>query len=687
MKSKDIIFALLKKELLDIFRDRKAVIMMLAVPFLLYPLIFIGVLSVMSSVQAKMGEKHYKAIIDAYDNGALEKKLREYMTDADKDTGIVDKVARADYPDPIKAIKDEIIDVYVTTEKTEDGRILYTVNYISSVTDSEFASRIIERAINDVKKDKTKKNLETIGYNADLMLNPIMSAMKDSATREQSTGRFLGMILPILFIISLLMGTVYPAIDVTAGEKERGTLETLLTLPVKNEQIIFSKFIAVATVGLISAGLNFFSIAGICIYVYRLTSKLDTNISLNVIDFIPAVLLSAVVVMVFSLFLSSVIMCVTSLTRSFKEANNFIAPLTVIIMLTGYIAFIPNIELTGRIALVPVANVILVIKNLFVFNYDANMFGLVIVSNLIYTIFALLLLGKIYSSENLLFDDGKSGIQIFERRSNIKKGGVPTSGDAWFILAVVVVHVLYVGSIAQLKYGKRGVLVVQAIILFVPIIFAIYTKRDLRKTFALRRTGLVSYLAGIMCMSGAILLGMILTQISSWLFPTEANQVTNALYSSLIGDNFWETLFLTAIIPCICEELMFRGFVFSGFLSSYKMRYAIILVAVSFGVYHMSIVRLATTIFLGAVLTLTVQYTKSIYPAMLMHFFNNALAAANMYHKEVLERIFPIAYGESSPVGVFAFILLGNLLFYSGIAILSKVNETNKREEKREKAR
>ncbi|MBQ1326784.1 MAG: CPBP family intramembrane metalloprotease [Eubacterium sp.] len=668
-----IIHTLLKKEILDVLRDKKAVIMMLGVPLLLYPLIFFGVVGVMSSVQKKMDQRHYKAIIDANDNGALLKILKKYATDGDQSTGIIDAVSRADYPDPIKALSEEEIDVYVITEKN-DTKDTYRIFYLSSKTNSDFAKSIVEMAAKELKLDITRERLEEVGLNSDIILEPIEIKSTDTSSKEQSIGKFLGMFLPILLVISLLLGTVYPAIDVTAGEKERGTLETLLTLPVTNAEIIISKFLTVATIGLISAGLNIVSIISIGIYIYRVMVSLNARLRLNMGHFNPAVLLTIMVIIVFSLFISAIVMCVTSFAKSFKEANNYITPLTIVVMLTGYVGFIPNMELTPKAALIPVANVILVIKNLFMFKYDFKIIAIVILSTFIYTVIAVFFLCRMYSSERLLFDEGRYGVQIFEKRKNMVKGGVPTSGDAWFVMAVVLVHVLYVGSLAQLKYGRFGVYIIQAIILVVPLVFAFYTKKDFKRSFSIKKTGLLSYLAGIVLMIGTILVGMIITEFMTLLFPDEASNVANALYVSLVGDNFWETLILTAVLPCVAEEMLFRGFLLSGFRSRFRAVYAILIVSVSFGLYHMSVVRFFTTALMGAALCSAVYYTQSIFPAMLMHFINNAIATANMYHPDVIERIFPIAYGDIQIIGLLIVVFIGILLIYAGLAILNRIH-------------
>lgn len=668
-----IIHTLLKKEILDVLRDKKAVIMMLGVPLLLYPLIFFGVIGVMSSVQSKMNSRHYKAIIDANDDGALVKMLKKYADDGDQETGIIEPVSRADYPDPIKALSEEEIDVYVITEK-DDTKNTYRIFYLSSITNSDYAKNIVEKAVKEIKLNITKERLEEVGMNSDIILEPIGVKFTDTSSKEQNIGKFLGMFLPILLVISLLMGTVYPAIDVTAGEKERGTLETLLTLPVTNAEIIISKFLTVAVIGLISAALNIASISSIGIYIYRVTVSLNERLRLNMGHFNPAVILTALVIIVFSLFISAIVMCVTSFAKSFKEANNYITPLTIVVMLTGYVGFIPNMELTPKAAIIPVANVILVIKNIFMFNYDFKILAIVIISTFIYTVIAVFFLCRMYSSERLLFDEGRFSLQIFEKRKNMVPGGVPTSGDSWFVLAVVLVHVLYVGSLAQLKYGRAGVYIIQSIILFVPLIFAIYTKRDFKKTFSIRKAGVVSYLAAIVLMTGTILVGMIITEFMTVVFPDEATNVANALYVSLVGDDFWETLVLTAVIPCIAEEMLFRGFLLSGFRSRFRAVYAILIVSAIFGLYHMSVVRFFTTALMGAALCSVVYYTGSIFPAVLMHFYNNAIAAANMYHPDMLERIFPIAYGDIQIIGLLIVVFIGILLIYAGIAILNRIH-------------
>jgi len=167
----------------------------------------------------------------------------------------------------------------------------------------------------------------------------------------------------------------------------------------------------------------------------------------------------------FSLFISAVTMCVTSFAKSYKEANNYITPLMLVVMITGYIGFIPNVELTRTMAMIPVANICLLIKNMLVFKIDYAAIALVLLSNVAYVVLAVLFLSRIYDSESILFGDGKNGLQLFEKRSNLQKGGVPTVSDVWFVVALTIVLVLYAGSMLQLRFGLAGVFGTQLILL------------------------------------------------------------------------------------------------------------------------------------------------------------------------------------------------------------------------------
>lgn len=708
---------LLKKELLDVFRDKKAIIMMVLVPILLYPLIFFGSMAVMTMIQSNMEEGEYKVAIVASDDGALKSAVEKHNENAkveaqekaetestDQGNSSDDSVSQGnsastsakgiatdvltlvDAPsgDYQEALQNEELDAYVTSSKDSSGKTVYEVYYVSSITNSSYAAGIVRDVVDELSREESKEKIQAAGLDADVIMNPVVCESEDLASSEQSAGSILGMILPFLLVLSLLMGTMYPAIDVTAGEKERGTLETLLTLPVSNREIIFSKFFTVAIIGIISALLNIVSIAFMGTYMIRLMGDAmeSMGISFAGIDigkFIPAIIFTVLAILAFSLFISAVTMCITSLAKSYKEANNYITPLMLVVMLTGYIGFIPNIELTHTMALVPVANICLMIKNLLLFKVEYKLVAVVLVSNVLYAIVAVLILSRIYDSENVLFDEGKFSLKLFERRSNMKKGGVPTTGDAWFMVVFVMFAYLYLGSVLEMKYGFGGIFGIQMIIFVLPLLYVLYTKRSILQTYSFRKTKFMNFVAALFMGCGAMLIGIILTSFVSMLFPTEAEMVSSGLMNELMSDNELLTFAVVALTPAVCEEMLFRGFLFSAFRGRYKIVVSVLLTAVIFGVYHMSIVRFFTTALLGAALAVIVYYSDSIFPAMMMHAINNGIAVLQMYHPDTMENIFPLfAVEEPGIMESIVVSTMGILLLAAGVAmfkILQKKKE------------
>ena len=690
-----LVKALIRKEFLDVIRDKKAVIMMLIIPLVLYPLIFFGTMAVMTAVQSGMEHHEYKVVVepvqpdDAYKailSAIDEHNNPEKSDESEEDSKVTDQIKAIrrseewNYDKACEALQNEEIDAYVRiSSQDKDAKTVYQIVYVSSITNSSYAADILKSILVKMNRAESERIIKEMGQLPDYVLNPITIKNQDIASREQTTGNLLGMVVPMLLIISLLMGTMYPAIDTTAGEKERGTLETLLTLPVTNREIIFSKFITVATIGIVSALLNLASMGMIGFYMVKLVGNMGiSDVKINLGSFIPAIIVTVLAVLVFSLFISAITMCITAFAKSYKEANNYITPMTLVVMLTGYIAFIPNIELDRNMAIVPVANICLLIKNILSFKYDISIIAIVLLSNIVYAIIAILFLSRIYDSEGILFDEGRSGMQIFEKRSNMKKGGVPTTGDAWFVICVVLIAVLYLGSLMQLKYGMGGVFGTQLLILILPLAVALYTKRSIKETYGIRKTSPINFIAGLILIVGALLIGIVITMITSYLFPNDAESVGGGVGSLIEGQGLPVTLLVVALAPAVCEEMLFRGFILSAFRSRYKTVTSIIMVSVIFGVYHLSIVRFFTTAFLGAALAVAAYYSKSIFPGMLMHFLNNSLSVIEMYYPEQFSRMFPLVTDDSpSMLGICVILVIGIIIVATGMTILRIKNKGN----------
>lgn len=621
---------LYKKEILDVIRDKKTILTMVVLPVLLYPLLFLVIMQVMTMV---MDEQEASTYYIAYDNVSEEHKqaLNDWIAgDEDELEYILEEKKSSN---PKEDLKNEEIDAYITVEETE-SQVSYEIHYMYATTNSNTAAGMLEEEIESLSTKVAEDNARAEGMDVDKVLYPIVATMDDQSSNESSVGSMLGGIIPFLLITSIVMGCIYPAIDATAGEKERGTLETLLTLPVGNMELIASKFLSVATIAVVSVMMNVLSMGIVVVYLYStMTSLSDGANEMELVTFIPAILITVVCVVAFSLFISAITMIVCAFAKSFKEANNYVTPISLVVMLTGYVGIIPTIELNATTALVPVVNICLLIKNLLVFKYDFTLIVLVLLSNIIYAFISVWVLSKIYNSESILFGESLSGIQLFEKRSNIKKGSLPSVQESLLIMVVALLLMVYVGGIVSTSASLSvGLVVQQAFIGVLPVLAAIYIKADMKRTFALKLSMGKNFVGAILLGVGGISLNLVTSSLLSAAFPSDSEGLNEQYMALLDGVPFVLGLLLMALLPAVCEELMYRGYMLTAFKNRMSLSKAIVIVSLLFGVSHMSMIKILPTAILGAALAYIVHKTGSIFHSSLVHFLNNALAVIMLYY-------------------------------------------------------
>ncbi|MDD6572181.1 MAG: ABC transporter permease subunit [Thermoflexaceae bacterium] len=660
--------AIYKKEILDLMRDKKTLIMMVLVPLLLYPLIFVGAMLISSAVMNSMQSSEYQiAVVAATDVFNDRDELVTLLEDTEDELEYHLKVVEED--EPQAALLSEDIDAYVVVGQKE-GKVTFNVYYMSSVTNSSTASDMVEDKLEIYERKTEEKLLKELGLDAEHIMNPVEVTWNDQSNKEEKLGSIMGSILPFLLITSILMGAVYPSIDTTAGEKERGTLETLLTLPVRNDELIMGKFLAVATISVISALLNLLSMGIMAGFLFSIMNTTETDTAgLNLTGFIPAALIVVLCVVAFALFISAITMCVTTFAKSFKEANNYVTPLLLVVMFTGYIGFIPNIEFTPLMASIPVVNICLLISNLLVFKYNFYLILIVLVTNVAYAVLAVWVLSRIYDSEDVLFGEGGMSLQIFTSRKDLKQGGVPNFSDAILVAAVSMLLLLYVGTVVQMKFLLFGLLITQFMIIGVPVFAAWYTKKDFKETFSLKVPKITGILGAVLLEIGTFTLVMALSVFLTKLWPQDVDGVNQSFEMMLDGVTFVPALLVLGLAPAICEEALFRGYLFSAAKKKMKPVAAILLIAALFGIYHLSFVKFFTTGILGIVFCYVVYKTGSIVLSCLMHFMNNAFSVVLMYYGKQLHEVVPVLFKETLSGGEIVMMLVVVILC-SGVGLV-----------------
>ncbi len=638
--------AIYKKEILDLLRDKKTMIMMVLVPLLLYPLLMVAGLLLSSKITTQVQTSEYHIAIQeegevSYDREKFISILEDAKDDLEYHLTVVES------ENPKEQLVAEEIDAYIQV-KQKGQKVVFDVNYLSSSTNSASASGMIEDKLEIYENFREEQILTEMNLDAETILHSVEVIRNDCSNQEERVGSILGKILPFLLITSILMGAVYPAIDTTAGEKERGTLETLLTLPVRNGELIMGKFLAVATVSVVSVFLNLISMGFMAVFLAELIGSASPEAGqLNLVEFIPALLVVVLCVLVFALFLSALTMCVTVFAKSFKEANNYVTPLLLVVMLAGYISVIPNVEFNEIMATIPVVNVCLLITNLLLFKYQFSLIFIVLITNVAYAILAVLALSKIYDSEELLFGEGGVSLQSFTNRKELKRGGVPNVSDAILMVAIVFLLSIYVGTVVQMKSMIGGVMVTQIFIIGVPLWMIWYTKKDIALTLSLKAPRGVEVVGAIVLEIGTLLVVMLCSAGLSKIFPQDVKMV-NQTFDVLLKDiPVGVSLLITALLPAICEEILFRGYLLAAARKRFAIVPAMIMVAAIFGVFHMSLSKFFTTGLLGFVFCYVVYQTGSIFLTCLMHFLNNAVSVVLLYYGEEVGEILPILTKET----------------------------------------
>ncbi len=356
-----MIFTVFKKELRDTLRDRRTVMMMIVIPTLVFPIIMSVFMSISASFQKEAAEKKVKIGLVSNQVGSLEADLlkvpealgkREFIPFTD--TLSLIKAIRSDsiqvgifIPNNAEQLKKEMkpISVVVFHDGTDLGMKDRADAYLSYIQENWKKQRYSELKIDEAK------------------ITPFVMAYSNVASSKEMIGKLAGGFLPYLFIAFGFMGCMFPAIDLFTGEKERSTIETLLTTPVPRWKILFGKMGVVVLSGLLAASFNLFGI-------YLSIEVLNIVEDPVVLQAIKDILSPAFIVMLYALlcpliiFFAGIMIPIAVRAKSFKEAQSIISPLNLLIILPAMVGFFPGVELNEVTALIPVVNIVLATKEL-----------------------------------------------------------------------------------------------------------------------------------------------------------------------------------------------------------------------------------------------------------------------------------------------------------------------------------
>ena len=379
---KNNLWNILKKELRELFRDKKSLAMMLVIPIFI-PLLVIGMSALFES-QMNVDTEEYNKIGFSYELSEVEESIAKEM-DIDVVHGTTKELK--------EKYEEGNIDLYITKKDNH-----YTIHSDGS-DNSSYASSLMETYFNTYKEVLQQESLSKQKINPDEILN-IITVDEKVVEEDNFFASYIKNYAFLFILMAITVSATYPATDTTAGERERGTLETLLTFPIKSKDIIIGKFLGV-TVSSIITGLLSLALAVISLFISKDMFTIYEGV--NTMYSLSSIIYAVVVIITYSFFISGLCIAIASTSKTFKEAQSALTPLTFISLFPGMIAFMIGITTTPLISVIPFLNFTTIFTDITAGNINVLHFFLMMLSTVIYISIVFFYIIKQYKSEKVLF--------------------------------------------------------------------------------------------------------------------------------------------------------------------------------------------------------------------------------------------------------------------------------------------
>ncbi len=473
-----------------------------------------------------------------------------------------------------------------------------------------------------------RRNLEALGVDPAVM-RPVAVETIDLADKQQVRKAVTwGKILPMLLVLWAMTGAFYPAVDLCAGEKERGTLETLLSSPAQRGEIVIGKLATIILFSMVTAVLNLASMAitGLTV-LHRMPGMGPPPAT-------AALWLAAALLPVSALF-SALCLALAAFARSTKEGQYYLMPLMLITLPLVILPFSPAFELNLGSSLIPVAGLILLLRSAIEGNYWQAMQYLAPVTAVTGFCCYLAIRWAVaqFNSETVLFRESEQiSLSLWLRHLLRNKRLRPTAGMAVFFAVMVLVTRFFLSALLPQPASPKAMAVTTmavlvGVILAPAVALALLLTRDPGGALMIRKARLPWVLAAAALAIVLHPLSMATVWAIKQLYPTAGELSVRAeqLAGLMTAAPLWLAVLAFALTPAVCEELAFRGFVLSGFWRSGTRWRSIIYSALLFGVTHAVVQQSLNAVLLGVLIGYIAVKTGSVWPGMAFHAVHNAM--------------------------------------------------------------
>jgi sodium transport system permease protein len=626
----DVIRTVFRKELREMLRDRRSLAVMFGIPLLLYPLVAIGMATLGSQRKKELTDQTAKVVI----NDAESVPHLVHLMNGQY-TGLTAVMLPAD--DAEQALKagnvSAVIDVPPDAQRRSIGgeQVELRVRLDRSRTATAFVERKLDKMLGDYKKYVIEQRLGLRGV-PPAVLDPPKTTTVDISSGDQRFGRMLAQMLPLLLLMTGMLGALFPALNATTTERELGTLETLLVTPAGRTELLIAKGSLVLICGLLTAGLNMVSMA---LVLKRATSMLDTAaaelsvsmgaLAVSYLAAVPTLVLFTTLVLIMGL-----------LARNFREANAFATPV-MLLPLASLAVGIMEPRVTPGVLITPIANTTVIIREALTGRVAPWAFALAFASSAAYAGIMLALAARLFSNEQLVNPSWEplsmKGLR-FGAGGRTRPRRLPAVDEAIILFGASLLLLFYVSP----EWRKQGLFAQllgnELLLILAPaLLFAMVGRWNWRETFKLRPAHAAALLGGALLGIGLAPWVQFVMVLQKMVWPGEsetAEQTTRLIVDALKAHPYL-TIVGVGALAGVCEELFYRGPLQTAFARKLPPWVAITLVGVLFGAIHMDVHGLPVRAALGILLGWIVWRSGSIYPAMLAHGLYDSTSIAMFY--------------------------------------------------------
>ncbi len=667
-----LIFA---RELRDQLRDRRTLLTILALPLLLYPLLGMTYLQMAQFLKESptriciLGTDHLPATPSLLDDSGklfaeqLFPKEKQSLLELTINPQLPAGVSREQLPsharETIESGEQEVIVYFpqnfadqlknfreavaryrtedISLEDMEKVTVPAPIIYINTASDkSQLGFQRTENILREWRQSIVNASFLESRIPAQAS-TPFQLEQVDVARTASKQAAIWSKILPFFVLVWALAGAFYPAVDLCAGEKERGTLETLLCSPADRREIVWGKMLTVMVFSVITALLNLLSLCVTGVLIFSRLSQMATipmQIGIPPLHAIGWLMLALIPI---AALFSALALAVAAFARSTKEGQYYLMPLLLICMPLMTLSMLPSVELELGTSLIPITGMVLLLRTLVEQQY------------LVAIQFAVPVLGVTamccwlasrwaiaqFNNESVLFRESeRADLRLWLRHLVHMRGDTPTAGMAVCCGLLLLVlnffaHFLFPEGTNSWTDMVISTLGLQLGLLLTPtLLFAYFLTRRPGQTFLVEAMPPVSCLLAILLAATLHPLVIQLGALIQWIYPMNSGTM-EALEPvlKLLSETPWPYVVLViAVVPAICEELVFRGFLLSGFRQLGNTWSAIILSSLFFAIVHGILQQSLNACILGIVIGYIAVKSRSILPCILYHLTHNTIS-------------------------------------------------------------